>query len=92
MRVQFEEVLGTMVTAHRDRAKVLALITKLANEHDGKVIVHSPEKSDTSYVSTNGGDSWNPVKGLGGARPADSSRIARHQPCLQNGSETLRLF
>jgi lysophospholipase L1-like esterase/photosystem II stability/assembly factor-like uncharacterized protein len=42
---------------------------QLALSADGKVIVHSPEKSDTSYVSTNGGDSWKPVKGLGGARP-----------------------
>ncbi|MES2165025.1 MAG: GDSL-type esterase/lipase family protein [Pseudomonadota bacterium] len=42
---------------------------QLALSADGKVIVHSPEKSSTSYFSTDGGDSWNAVKGLNGARP-----------------------
>ncbi len=36
---------------------------------DGRTIVHSPEKSHTSYFSTDDGASWTPVKGLDGARP-----------------------
>ncbi|MBP1207655.1 lysophospholipase L1-like esterase [Duganella sp. 1411] len=51
---------------------------QLALSADGKAIVHSPEKSTTSYVSTDGGGSWNPVKGLDGARPvADPVNPAR---------------
>ncbi|GJJ00764.1 hypothetical protein RugamoR64_13020 [Duganella rhizosphaerae] len=42
---------------------------QLALSADGKVIVHSPEKSATSYYSTDGGDSWSAVRGLNGARP-----------------------
>ena len=42
---------------------------QLALSADGKVIVHSAEKSATSYYSTDGGDSWNTAKGLNGARP-----------------------
>ncbi|MBV6325075.1 GDSL-type esterase/lipase family protein [Duganella violaceipulchra] len=42
---------------------------QLALSADGKVIVHSPGKSSTSYYSTDGGDSWNAVMGLNGARP-----------------------
>lgn len=42
---------------------------QLALGADGNTIVHSPEKSDTSYRSTDDGASWSVAKGLGGARP-----------------------
>jgi hypothetical protein len=42
---------------------------QIALSADGATIVHSPEKSATSYVSTDGGDNWTAVKGLNGARP-----------------------
>ncbi|MCU6498615.1 GDSL-type esterase/lipase family protein [Rugamonas sp. A1-17] len=42
---------------------------RLALSADGKVIVHSPEKSATSYYSADGGDSWRVAQGLNGARP-----------------------
>jgi len=42
---------------------------QLALSADGKVIVHSPEKSIDSYYSLDDGDSWTPVLGLNGARP-----------------------
>ncbi|MFA9216976.1 MAG: GDSL-type esterase/lipase family protein [Sphingomonadaceae bacterium] len=44
---------------------------QLALSADGKALLHSPEKSDTSYRSTDAGNSWQVVKGLNvkGARP-----------------------
>jgi photosystem II stability/assembly factor-like uncharacterized protein len=42
---------------------------QLALSADGKVLVHSPEKSIDSFYSLDDGDSWTPVLGLGGARP-----------------------
>jgi lysophospholipase L1-like esterase/photosystem II stability/assembly factor-like uncharacterized protein len=44
---------------------------QLAISADGKAIVHSPEKSAVSYVSTDDGASWRAVAGLGvtNARP-----------------------
>ena len=42
---------------------------QLALSADGATIVHSPEKSTTSFVSRDGGDSWAPARGLNGARP-----------------------
>ena len=52
---------------------------QLALSADGATIVHSPEKSATSYYSRDGGDSWSQVAGLNGARPVadpvDASRF-----------------
>jgi hypothetical protein len=44
---------------------------QVALSADGKVILHSPEKSATSYYSTDSGASWNKVAGLNlhNARP-----------------------
>lgn len=42
---------------------------QLALSADGQTIVHSPEKSAESFYSRDGGDSWAPAQGLGGARP-----------------------
>jgi lysophospholipase L1-like esterase/photosystem II stability/assembly factor-like uncharacterized protein len=42
---------------------------QLALSADGSTIVHSPEKSTTSFYSRDDGASWKPVQGLDGARP-----------------------
>lgn len=42
---------------------------QLALSADGSTIVHSPEKSATSFYSRDDGASWQPVAGLDGARP-----------------------
>jgi lysophospholipase L1-like esterase/photosystem II stability/assembly factor-like uncharacterized protein len=53
----------------KQTAKMNGQQGQLALSADGKIIVHSPEKSADSFVSRDGGDSWSPVQGLNGARP-----------------------
>ncbi|KQQ45269.1 hypothetical protein ASF61_20085 [Duganella sp. Leaf126] len=50
---------------------------QLALGSDGATIIHSPEHSQRSFVSRDGGDSWTAVPGLDGARPVADPRDAR---------------
>ncbi len=59
---------------------------QLALGSDGATIVHSPEKSATSYYSRDGGDSWLPVAGLNGARPVADPIDARRFYAVRGAS------
>jgi xyloglucan-specific exo-beta-1,4-glucanase len=58
-----------MGVSWKKTASLKGIKGQLAISADGKVIVHSPEKSAVSYYSSDAGDAWQPVQGLNGARP-----------------------
>ena len=42
---------------------------QLALSADGKVLLHSPERSRVTYLSEDDGDTWTPAQGIAGVRP-----------------------
>ncbi|WP_338764163.1 GDSL-type esterase/lipase family protein [Massilia sp. METH4] len=56
---------------------------QLALSADGKVLLHSPERSRVTFRSTDDGDTWTTVTGLDGARPVadpvDGNRFYAYQ-------------
>ncbi|QGZ38610.1 lysophospholipase L1-like esterase [Pseudoduganella flava] len=70
-------------TTWRKAGRINGIKGQLALSADGKVLLHSPEKSQVTYRSTDDGDSWAPAAGIAGARPVadavDPNRFYAYQ-------------
>ncbi|QBE65486.1 GDSL-type esterase/lipase family protein [Pseudoduganella lutea] len=59
---------------------------QLALSADGKTLLHAPERSRVTFVSTDDGDSWTAAKGIEGARPVADPVNANRFYAYQDGA------
>ncbi|GGY60483.1 GDSL-type esterase/lipase family protein [Pseudoduganella albidiflava] len=59
---------------------------QLALSADGKVLLHSPERSRVTFRSLDDGDSWAPAQGIAGARPVADPVDAQRFYAYQDGA------